>query len=334
MPVHGGLWLCEGVESLGLLVSSELEKRWADGTATMDSICQYSLVPTGKLFRPILLLDSARAVGGDPISVLPAAAGVECGHVASLIHDDIIDQDEMRRGRPSVQHKYGINEAIIVGDALLFDQFAALAECRRRGVGDRQVASALEAVASAGLDVCRGQSLESELTASRRFDAGTYLRVARLKTSFFRGACESGAILGDGSPEHVRALRAYGENIGTAFQIHDDLLAYLSETQIMGKPTISDVQNGRITLPVIVAHESGSAADKELISAALFADSDPLHALAVLSEVVDRTGGLKAAAQMARDYSQEAKNALTKLPPSPSRQRLACLADAAVSRDC
>lgn len=334
MPVHDSLLLLDGVEPLGQLVADELEKRWADGTGAIDEICHYSLVPTGKLFRPILLLDSAQAVGGDPAAVLPAAAGAECGHVASLIHDDIIDQDDLRRGRPSVQSKYGINDAIVAGDALLFDLFASLAECRQTGVPDSRVAAALEAVARAGLDLCRGQSLEAELTASRRFDAATYLQVAMLKTAaFFRGACESGALLGGGSSEQVEALRLYGESIGTAFQIHDDLLAYLSKSDVTGKPDISDVQNGRVTLPVILAYEAGTADQKQQISDSLFASNDPENGLAILTRITSETGAVAAASHMARTYASTAKNAVLTLPPSPSRDRLTFFADAVISRD-
>jgi geranylgeranyl pyrophosphate synthase len=329
-----GLSHCEGVEALGLLVGAELERRWSNGGGVLGSICHYSLVPTGKLFRPILLLDAAQAVGGDPASVMPAAVGAECGHVASLIHDDIIDQDDLRRGRPSVQSKYGLNDAIIAGDALIFDLFAALAECRRTGVADTYVAAALEAVARAGLNLCRGQSLEAELTASRRFDAASYLRMARLKTaSFFQGVCECGAILGGGSESHVKALSAYGIELGTAFQIHDDLLAYMSYTQVMGKPDISDVQNGRLTLPVILAHKAGSPEERRLISEVLFDSADPERGLTVLTEIVDRTGAADEAGRQARSHAEAAKDAMLELPPSASRDRLCCYAEAVINRD-
>ncbi|HEX6472837.1 MAG TPA: polyprenyl synthetase family protein [Streptosporangiaceae bacterium] len=334
MLAQDGLSLCEGAEPLGLLVGAELEKRWSNGHTPLDWICHYSLVPTGKLFRPILLLHAAQAVGGDPAQVMPAAVGAECGHVASLIHDDIIDQDDLRRGRASVQHKYGVNDAIVAGDALIFDLFMALAECRQRGVSGSNVAAALEAVARAGLDLCRGQHLEAELTASRQYDAEMYLRVARLKTaSFFRGACECGALLAGGSPDHVAALSLYGESLGTAFQIHDDLLAYLSRTQIMGKPDVSDVQNGRLTLPVILAHQAGTREDRRLISDALFTSMDPVRALALVTDIVERTGAVAEARRTAQTHVETAKSALRRLPASDSRDTLHCYAEAVISRD-
>lgn len=334
MSSFNGLSVCEGVEPLSLLVSTELEKRWSSGTSALDSICHYSLVPTGKLFRPVLLLDAALAVGGDVERVLPAAVGAECGHVASLIHDDIIDADDLRRGRPSVQHKYGVNDAIVAGDALIFDLFVALAECRERGIGDGQVAAAFEAVARAGVDLCRGQSLESELTADPRFDIDAYLMVAKLKTAaLFRGSCASGAILGGGSGEQVESLSIYGESLGTAFQIHDDLLAYISSAGTTGKPDTSDVENGRLTLPVILAFEAGTTEEREAIVGSLFSTGDPTRRLSALGEIVNRTGAVATAAKMARDYGGAAKDALAVLPDSPSRDRLNCFADAVISRD-
>lgn len=323
---------------LASLVSAELTQRWANGSTTLDSICQYALVPTGKLFRPALLLESALAVGGVLECVLPAAVGAECGHVASLIHDDIIDGDDLRRGRPSVQYKYGAGDAIVAGDALIFDLFASLAECRTAGVTASRVVSALEAVARAGIDLCRGQSLEAEICREVRLDADAYLTMAGLKTAaYFRGACECGAILGGGSPEVVEALSRYGDHLGLAFQIQDDLLPYISDTQAMGKPVTSDVKNGRLTLPVILAHQLGRPAQQRFIEDALTCgcgdEEEAARTLAVLDELVRGTGALAATAAVARDYAQRARAALLALPPTPSRERLCRLADLVIDRD-
>jgi geranylgeranyl diphosphate synthase, type I len=334
LPATNDLSLWEDTESLSELISSELEKRWSTGSSLVDSICHYALVPAGKLIRPMLLVDSTLAVGGDLGCVMPAAVGAECGHVASLIHDDIIDGDDLRRGRPSVQHRYGIGDAIVAGDALIFDLFAGLAECRVAGAPDSRVVAALQAVARAGLDLCRGQSLESELTKNPRFDPEAYLTVARLKTaSFFRGACESGAILGGGPAEFVTALSTYGDLLGTAFQIHDDLLTYTSNSQTTGKPQTSDVQNGRLTLPVILAYIAAEYWERELIERALNGRDDPAHALANLNSVMDRTGAVGAAARQASDLAKGAKRALGILPRTPSRDRLDRFATLAIQRD-
>lgn len=320
------------VGTMALPVSCELERRWADQPGLLASICHYALVPTGKLFRPTLLLESALAVGGTVSSVLPAAVGAECGHVASLIHDDIIDGDELRRGRPSVPYAYGIADAIVAGDALIFDLFAGLAECRHTGVPSGRIVLALEAVARAGLDLCRGQSMEAELHSSRSLDLDSYLAMIGLKTAaLFRGACMSGAILGGAQQEQVHALCTFGEHLGIAFQMHDDLLPYISDTQSTGKPQTSDVKNGRLTLPIILAYKSGKPADQQLIWDALFAPGDAAHALAVLQNLLERTGAVASAAELARRYAKQSRQALDQLPATPSRDRLSGLTDLAIS---
>lgn len=109
------------------VVKARLGARWRGGAELLDEMCEHALSPPGKLFRPVLLLESARALGGDIQMVRPAAVGAESGHVASLVHDDIIDDDDLRRGKPSVQHAFGVGDAIVAGDALIFDLFASLA---------------------------------------------------------------------------------------------------------------------------------------------------------------------------------------------------------------
>jgi geranylgeranyl pyrophosphate synthase len=320
-----------GPDVLGLLVQvrSRLAGRW-EGSSLLAATCGHALTPAGKLFRPILLLESALAVGGDPHRVLPAAVGAESGHVASLVHDDIIDGDDTRRGRPAAHAAYGVESAIVAGDALIFDLFAGLAECHSAGAPADRVVAALGVVSRCGIDLCRGQSLEAEFCASGRFDHDTYLRMVRLKTAaLFRAACECGALLAGGDARHVLALGRYAQHLGVAFQIRDDLLPYQGSA---GKPDTSDVRNGRITLPVIVAHRTGDAADRAAIETALSGVDDPSAARAALAAVLTRTGAVRATARWARHYAGLAVAALAPLPDTASRERLRGYAAAAVDR--
>jgi geranylgeranyl diphosphate synthase type I len=324
-----------GAETLIRAVGAALERRWSTDTSLLGEMCHYALVPTGKLFRPTLLLDSALAVGGELNKVLPAAVGAECGHVASLIHDDIIDNDDLRRGRPSVQNKFGVGDAIVTGDALIFELFACLADCRMAGVPSDRVVSALDAVARAGIDLCRGQSLESELSRTLLFDVDAYLQVARLKTAaYFRGACQSGALLGGGEEPMVAALGAYGDYLGLAFQIHDDLLSYVSSTESTGKRGSSDVQNARMTLPVILAHDTAKPDERRRLQDALSSRGDLAQAVAVVDEVLRTTHAIESAGRIAREYAQKSRDQLDVLPVSPSRERLRWIADLVIARNC
>lgn len=318
---------------LAKLVRDELERRWDVCPQEVDIACGHALLPMGKIFRPILLLEAAVAAGGDPQAVLPAAVGAECGHVASLIHDDIIDGDDMRRGRPAAHSKFGTATAILAGDLLIFHLFDGLARCRETGVPDDRIALALGVVAQAGIDMCRGQGLEAELGQNAGCTVDDYLRIIQLKTaSFFRAVCQVGAVLGGGGPAWIGAAGRYGERLGVAFQIHDDLLGYTSDTLVMGKAATSDIRNRRFTLPVIYARGQADAPDRRRIDRAYSGELGLDEALASLRDVLTRTGGIAAAERLARDNACAAKDCLRGLPASPSRESLAFFATAAADR--
>lgn len=225
-----------------------------DSADILDEMCRHALVPPGKLFRPWLLLESCAAAGGDPWCAIPAAVGTEFGHVASLVHDDIIDQDEIRRSRSSVQHKYGVYNAIVAGDAMLFGLYLRLAQCRERGVEPRWIVAALDAVSRAGIELCRGQMNETFLCGNAHARLDHYLGVIRGKTAaLFAGACEVGGLLAGGDDKVVTSLRSYGDELGITFQMADDLLAYCSTDDFAGKDLLSDSRNKRMTFPLIMA---------------------------------------------------------------------------------
>lgn len=322
------------IKSLISMVEEQLDIDWTAGARQLDKICHYAVLPGSKLFRPMLLLESAGAVGGDIHQVVPAAAGAEAGHVASLVHDDIIDGDQVRRGRPSVHAAYGVNDAIVAGDTLIFYLFTSLAACEPRGVAASRVAAAMAVVAEAGLDLCRGQSMEAELCASFTCDVPSYIQMIRLKTSaLFQAACQSGAILAGGNKEQVDALGRYGDLLGIAFQICDDLLAYTSDSEVMGKAATSDIVNQRLTLPFLLARELGGPAVAERLDAVLTDDAgDPEERLVTLTGMMRELGAIAAATDLAREHAQQARDALRILAPSQSRSTLMHFANAAVDR--
>uniref|UniRef100_A0AAU2UYL6 Polyprenyl synthetase family protein n=1 Tax=Streptomyces sp. NBC_00003 TaxID=2903608 RepID=A0AAU2UYL6_9ACTN len=306
------------------VVVRELDARWPAGAGGLDEVCRHSLLPAGKLFRPCLLLASAQAVGGDPMSVLPAAVAAEFGHVGSLIHDDIIDADAVRRGRPAAHRKYGADEAIVAGDLLFFSLFECLAECRERGVPADRVVTAVAAIARAGTDLCRGQSLEARLTGCRVFEVGPYLEMVRLKTAaLFRAACEVGGILGGAGPAELASLVSYANHLGVAFQVHDDLLAYTGDADSAGKAPTSDVRNGRPVLPVILAHRAADRPTRREIEDCLSGRTDPAEALAVLASILREAGAIDDSLALAARHADAAVAALDALPPGEGRDLLA-----------
>lgn len=316
-------------------LSAECERRWPVAAQALDAIHRYAMLPPGKLLRPLLVLESALAVGGDAERVLPAAIGFECAHVASLIHDDIIDHDDTRRGRTSVHHRFGLERAIVAGDSLFFQWFDALGECLARGVPAEQVAAAMRIQAVTGMEVCRGAELELSLGGNIHCGVDRYLEMARLKTAvLLSGACRVGAVLGgDGrEPERARTLGEFGEALGLAFQIRDDLLPFDDGQETIGKPAGSDLRNRRPTLPLLLAYQAGTSDDRALIEHALSANADCAAAHASILHLIHRTGAYAASVRFAADHAARAHRLLAALPATSSREHLRRLTQTAVSR--
>lgn len=318
-------------DEVAALLRERLAERWPVSGDRLGELCRYALLPTGKLLRPLLLVHSARAAGTDLADVLPAALAVEYLHVASLVHDDVIDGDQLRRGRPSIAAGYGTDSAIVTGDALIFAVFEALADCADSGVPAVAVVAAMRAFARAGTDLCRGQALEEDLSGDPRCPVDRYLAMAALKTSaLFRGACEAGALLAGAPDDRVRALAAFAKHLGIAFQIHDDLLSYGPGAAATGKAITSDAANRRPTLPVLLGYQSGGRTERRAIEAALSGRLPPAEAHRTLSDVLGSTGALRAASDQATAQVTAARRELAALPPNDGTTALGQLADLAI----
>lgn len=312
-----------------------LERRRPETGERLDEISRYAVLAPGKLLRPLMLVTCAEAVGGSREAVLPAAVAVEHLHVASLVHDDIIDGDETRRGRPSVYARYGVADAIVTGDALIFDLFDAVADC---DAPQDAVLAAVATMARAGTDLCRGQVQESRLVPPGHGHPGSglnaYLEMASLKTgALFRGACRAGAQLGGGTDAQADLLTDYAEHTGLAFQLYDDLLPYLSAATDTGKPDTSDAENLRATYPVLLAHREGDRAQRRAVETALSGVLPPAERLEVLRDTVVASGALDLAVRGARAHAERAVARLDELPGAEPAGLLARTAEFAVDRD-
>jgi geranylgeranyl diphosphate synthase type I len=309
---------------------------------------RWTLLPPGKLLRPVLLLESAAAVGGDRVvhQAEPVAAGLELMHAGSLVHDDIIDGDELRRGRAATHCRFGVDRAVIGADALFFAVFETLGEARARGVPDRRIADATAVVAEAGLAITRGATMELDLSGALHGEPGRegsqdtdpYLEMARLKTAaLLRAACRLGAVLADGTAEQADALSEFGEALGIGFQIQDDLLPYADcsgrrAADARGKPKTSDLRNRRPVLPLLLAYRNGGPEERRLLAELLAGDGGTSAAheeerQACLHRLLVATGALEAARHTSEHYFERCRKALEVLPPTPHRDRLAELAD-------
>ncbi|MFE9062378.1 polyprenyl synthetase family protein [Streptomyces violaceusniger] len=327
--------LAEAAPTMELLLR-ELDRRWPPEAERLHQISRYALLPAGKLLRPLLLMESAEAVGGGGPAVVPAALSVEYLHVGSLVHDDVIDDDAMRRGRPSVVARYGTADAIVTGDALMLGMFGVLTDGAEEagGLPPGRVLGAVRVFARAGVDLCRGQAMEGELRGDLGCGLDRYLTMSSLKTgALFRAACRGGAILGGGTPAQQHALTAYAEHLGLAFQMHDDLLPYTSDPRTTGKSALSDIAAARPTFPVLLCHAMAGAPGRARLEAALGGALPAADALRTVHELLETTGALDAARDQATAQADRAKSCLAELPRSRATAVLAAVADLSVSRD-
>jgi geranylgeranyl diphosphate synthase type I len=244
-------------------------------------------VDGGKGFRPTLALLAAAAVGGDAMAALPVAVAVELVHNFSLIQDDVIDGDLSRHGRPTVWSVFGVGSAIVAGDALLALAFDVLA-------GDVHPASRrmVRMLSTAVLEMTEGEQADISFETRPDVELAECLSMVEGKTgSMLACACALGAASGGGTAAQVAALYSFGEQVGTAFQLADDLLGIWGDPAVTGKPVHSDLHRRKKSLPLVAALCSDTAAGREL--ATLYRRDRPLSAAEVVraAELVDLAGG-------------------------------------------
>jgi octaprenyl-diphosphate synthase len=268
----------------------------------------------GKMFRPTLLLLSSALEGREDQRSTALAAVAELVHLASVVHDDSVDHSNVRRGQPTVNALFSHQIAVIMGDFLYSK---ALAELVR--IGDL---APLRAFTSASNDMTLGEMRQLSSYDALSFSEEDYFALNRAKTASLLGAaCEVGALCG--APRHRAALRRYGERLGMAFQVADDLLDYTEAESVTGKPSWNDLREHKVTLPLIAALPQMSAAQRVRVDA-LFANPEPHAAeIADVVGIVTECGGLDYARASGEAFGQEAEEALAGIPDSEARQSLA-----------
>jgi geranylgeranyl pyrophosphate synthase len=323
-----------GTSALAGELRRELLRRWPATRDRVPQMARYALLAPGKMLRPLLLLASTEAVGGDHTQVLPAAMAVENLHVASLIHDDVIDDDDLRRGQLSVHARYGKPDAIVTGDFLMLGLFNTLGECIDNGVPAPAVLDAVRVMSAAGADMCRGQAMEADLTNAGSWLFDDYEIMISLKTgALFRGACRAGAILAGAGAAHTEALTRFAEHLGVAFQMHDDLLPYLGDSGVTGKSAMSDISNLRPTFPVLIGYEGAGREDRERFAEALSGRLPTDEAYALMCETLESTDALHLGRARAEAEAALAIEQLAGLPGGEGVDLLAAVAELSIHRD-
>jgi octaprenyl-diphosphate synthase len=281
----------------------------------------------GKRLRPILLLMAARLAGYRGPRAVRMGCVVELLHTATLIHDDVVDQAPLRRGRPSANARWGDDASILVGDHLYSKSFALMVQD-----GDAQV---LETLARATVSMTEAEVFQLERKRNGTTGEADYLRIITQKTaSFMSACCRIGGLLGRCGPEHVEGLTRYGLDIGIAFQISDDSLDFVADQARLGKAIGADLKEGKRTLPLITTLDRANSPERAHIQRLLRSHALDPDEIEEIRRLVAKYGGVEYALERAHEYARTAKQALGPFADSEDKQTLALIADFVVDRDC
>jgi len=308
------------------LVEDELARRSDTAFPAVSEIAAYLLGGGGKRLRPALLLLSANYAGRKDRSAIRLAAVVELLHSATLIHDDVIDSAGTRRGRPSANARWGNHRSVLTGDWLYMQSFQMALEERNFHI--------LDILIDLTQKMVEGELIQLEKIGRIDVTEEDALRLATYKTAcLFSGCARLGAVLGRLEDEEEQALAEYGRNAGLAFQLVDDLLDFTASAQQLGKPVLSDLKEGKVTLPLIYAMENGHREARELVARVLAEkEFDSVRPETIVSLVHD-SGALDRARCLALEYARRAKACLNGHRDSEYAQALATLPDFILERE-
>jgi octaprenyl-diphosphate synthase len=309
------------------LVEKELARQLSSQIQVIDYLGEYIRAGGGKRVRPALLLLSNYAVGGQASDekVVRLAAVMEMLHTATLVHDDIIDNAEVRRSRPSVNAKFGNQNAVLMGDWLYMSAFET--SLKERSLKILDILTRLTRMMTEGELIQLTTIGKIDITENQYFD------ILRRKTAYlFSACCEIGAILAGASDDRVRALADYGLNLGIAFQLADDLLDFTSEDALLGKATGADLIEGKLTLPLILLRNADPDVADQLEIIMIDGGYDGVSRRR-LTKALESSGCLDLARKRAYDYAFAARKNLEVLPQTEYREALGDLPAFVIERN-
>ena len=292
------------------------------GPETRD-IALHLIDSGGKRIRPIMTLLSARVFAEDVRRAIPVGVAAELIHMATLVHDDVIDEAATRRGRPTVNRRWGNHSAVLAGDCLLAKALVLLV--------DHSTPEIVRIMSDMILRMCDGEiQQKASLGRLDQTEEDYFRRIEKKTALFFAACCQSGALLHGATPAQARALAEYGRNIGMAFQVVDDLLDVSGEASVVGKPVGNDLMAGVLTLPVIyLLRQDGMREQVARILADTPVTEAQVHAVL---DLVRSNGAIEYSRQVAEAFARRAQAELEALPACEGRELLALIADELLQR--
>ena len=305
-------------------VNTVIQTKLASDVALINQLSQYIIGAGGKRFRPMVLMLAAKALGGKSPWAAQMAAVVELIHTATLLHDDVVDESTLRRGRDTANALFGNAASVLTGDFLYSRAFEMMVEVQEPRV--------MAILAQATNRIAEGEVLQLMNMGDAEVSEERYVDVIIRKTAtLFAAATQLAAVL-EGQPEEMEAaLTAYGLHLGTAFQLIDDVLDYTGDEAHTGKHVGDDLAEGKPTLPLIIAMQRGDEATVALIRRAV--TEQDARDIQAICRAIEHTGALAYTAHLAQAEADRAKQAINAVPDSPFKEALLALADAAVARN-
>ncbi len=318
--------ICEPISEDLKRVESKLLERTASTYDFVDVAVQHVIEGGGKRLRPILLLLSSKACGYQGEARHHFAALVELIHVASLVHDDVIDEAPLRRGRETLHAKWGNKVAVLVGDYLhahILSMLVAYPTNER----------VLHLIAEATQAMCEGEVIHAYKKRDFDISQDDYLKIVSLKTGkLIVAAVAIGAALAN-KPKYLEVMTDYGTCLGVAFQVIDDLLDFTADAEAFGKQPFNDLREGKLTLPLIYTRDRCSPAELKNFKEVFLTETRTEDQISWLGQLLEKHGAKEYVIRIAGEYTERAKKALGGLEPSPACRALEQLADYVILRD-
>ncbi len=307
------------------LVELQFRKDLQSDVPLIQKVGEYVLSSGGKRIRPALLLLAARLSGYCADQAVPLASVIEFIHTATLLHDDVVDSATLRRGLASANTLWGNEASVLVGDFLFSKSFSLMVR-----VGSLDI---LRVLSDATTVIAEGEVMQLLCTGDIDLTEERYVNVIRSKTAILMSAaCEAGAILGEVSSDQQLALAEFGMDLGIAFQLMDDILDYVATEEEFGKSIGHDLEEGKITLPLIHTLRLCTDSERAVIAAVVEKDEMSLDDFRAVSSLVNQYGGIAFTIDAANVYIQRCKKHLDQFAPSPVRDALLSLSEYVVTR--
>ena len=318
------------IEKNARIVNKYLNSKLKGNPKMLYDAAAHLIIHGGKRLRPYMVIKSCQILGGNTTIAIPAASAVEMIHNFTLVHDDIMDNDEMRHGVPTVHKKFGMPIAILAGDVLFSKAYQIISDAKLSKDAIVQLVSRLS---KACVDVCEGQLLDVKMAEEKRIPSQKeYITMIGKKTAaLFDVSCSMGAICATGNQKDISNLSNFGRNLGIAFQITDDLIGVMGDPKITKKPVGNDLREGKKSLPILMAIESAKGKDKKVILKTFGNPKATKNDLKNAVDVIRSLGIEENVRTQALEYAEMAKRSLLKYSGS-AKTELIDLLDFVVKR--